>query len=223
MRHRQRAIYACDIGSCRRGHFAWARIGPNGDSKSSTDIEGLVSSLQEDLERRISISLGFEAPLFIPVPDDPTEIAMARKGEGNRSFSAGAGASAALVGLQEIAWIMRRLKDHVKYYRIVTDYRSWPSGSPTILLWEAFVSGSAKGLCHTDDAVTAAREFEQRETTLASDVSSENPLSLVGMAALWSGFSSDSSMLHQSTLVLKTTKEFVSEQAVAQQANAPDR
>jgi len=58
---------------------------------------------------------------------------------------------------------MRRLKDHVKSHQIVMDSQLLPGDEPTILLWEAFVSGPAKGQCHTDDAETAAREFEQRE------------------------------------------------------------
>src|SRR5439155_18242621 len=79
---RQRAIYACDIGSCRKGNFAWARVGPEGVLRSSTNIEVLVSSLQQDLGLAMSIALGFEAPLFIPVPDHPNKIAIARDGEG---------------------------------------------------------------------------------------------------------------------------------------------
>src|SRR5687768_8806186 len=109
---RERAIYACDIGSCRKGNFAWARIDPLNSVRpnSDTDIETLISSLQEDLAVGVSIALGFEAPLFIPVPKDPNDIGRSRPGEGNRPFSAGAGASAALIGIQQVAWIMSRLK-----------------------------------------------------------------------------------------------------------------
>lgn len=205
-----RAIYACDIGSCRKGNFAWARIGSQQSAKpsSSRDIEALVSFLQTDLTAGLNIALGFEAPLFVPVPKNPNEFGRSRAGEGNRPFSAGAGASAALIGLQETTWIMHRLRDNIEKYKVIVDWQLWPPVSSTILLWEAFVSGSAKGECHTDDAVTAALEFQQREASLHSDVTCERTLSLVGAAAVWSGFSADLALLKKPVLVLRTTKRF---------------
>ena len=206
----ERAIYACDIGSCRKGNFAWARIGAQQSAKpiSSPDIEKLVSSLQTDLTAGLNIALGFEAPLFVPVPENPNEIGRSRAGEGNRPFSAGAGASAALMGLQQTAWIMHRLRGNIEKYKVIADWRLWPPASSAILLWEAFVSGVAKGECHTDDAETAALEFQRREASLESDVTCEQTLSLVGVAAVWSGFSEDLAILKKPVLVLRTTKRF---------------
>lgn len=209
---RGRAIYACDVGSCRRGNFAWARVGPEQPARptSSADIEQLVLALRKDFTDGLNIALGFEAPLFVPVPDDPDDIGRARAGEGNRPFSAGAGASAALLGLQQAAWVMSRLRGGTEEYGVTTDWRPWPHPSPTILLWEAFVSGGVKGECHADDAITAAMEFHRRETSLCSDVTSELPLSLVGAAALWSGLCEDPSVLRRPVLVLRPTKRYES-------------
>lgn len=205
----ERAIYACDVGSCRRGNFAWARIGPEASAliNHSPDIEELVSSLVQDLRAGLNIALGFEAPLFVPVPEDPNEIGRARTGEGNRPFSAGAGASAVLIGVQQAAWVMGRLRPSTERHTVITDWRLWPGASRVILLWEAFVSGSAKGDCHAEDAVTAAREFERREAALRSDVTCGRALSLVG-AALWGGITADPAVLRQPVLVLRSAERF---------------
>lgn len=210
---RRRAIYACDVGSCRRGNFAWARIGPERSARpvSSADIELLVLALRKDLTDGLNIALGFEAPSFVPVPDDPEDIGRARVGEGNRPFSAGAGASAALVGLQQAGWIMGRLRGDTEKYSVTTDWGSWPHSSATILLWEAFVSGSAKGECHADDAVTATLEFYRKETSLCSDVTCQSALSLVGAAALWSGLCEDHTILRRPVLVLRPAKKYEAE------------
>ncbi|MFL6257197.1 MAG: hypothetical protein ACJ74T_19490 [Pyrinomonadaceae bacterium] len=72
----------------------------------------------------LNIALGFEAPLFVPVPDDPNDIGLARAGEDNRPFSAGAGASAALVGLQQAAWIMSRLRGDLGKYEVTTEWQA---------------------------------------------------------------------------------------------------
>lgn len=175
---------------------------------SSADIEQLVLALRKDFTDGLNIALGFEAPLFVPIPDDPNHIGRARDGEGNRPFSAGA--SAALVGLQQAAWVMKQLRGGTGEYSITTDWRAWSHSSPTILLWEAFVSGGAKGRCHTDDAVTAAMEFHRREASLCSDVTCELPLSLVGAAALWSGLCEDPFVLRRPVLVLRPTKRYES-------------
>lgn len=205
-----RAIYACDVGSCRRGNFAWARIGPEVPAllNHSPDIEELVSSLEQGLRSGLNIALGFEAPLFVPVPEDPDEIGRARTGEGNRPYSAGAGASAALIGVQQAAWVMGRIRPYIGNHTVITDWRLWTEASGVILLWEAFVSGSAKGDCHADDAVTAAREFERREKSLHSDVTCGRALSLVGTAALWAEITTDPAILHLPVLVLRSTERF---------------
>lgn len=207
---RGRAIYACDVGSCRNGNFAWARIRPERASQpiSSPDIEELIATLQGDLTEGLSIALGFESPLFVPVPTEPNDIGRSRAGEGNRPFSAGAGASAALIGLQQAAWVMSRLRGNIEKHKVTIDWQLWPPPSATILLWEAFVSGNAKGACHVEDAVTAAREFQRREASLRSDVTCERVLSLVGAAAIWSGFSSDLDILHKPVLVLRSTESY---------------
>jgi len=65
-----RATYTCDIGSIRSKNFGWVRQVPEGkdDPIGSRDIVDLVNCLEEDMANEMSIALGFECPLFIPVP-----------------------------------------------------------------------------------------------------------------------------------------------------------
>jgi hypothetical protein len=70
-----RQVYACDIGSTRHERskdpkFAWVRVTPDRSpiAIGSHSIESLVNYLGKDLRAGFSIAIGFEAPLFFPVP-----------------------------------------------------------------------------------------------------------------------------------------------------------
>jgi hypothetical protein len=92
----KRAIYACDVGSTRvqsdgRPSFAWARVDPDDSGLrvvGSRQIRELTGCVGEDLRSGASVALGFEAPLFVPVPDDARRLSAGRTNEGSRSFAA---------------------------------------------------------------------------------------------------------------------------------------
>jgi hypothetical protein len=87
------AIYAADIGSVATGRFGWARrsdVGTNG----GTDPAQMVVELGKDMGRGVRVALGFECPLWMDLPSSAAELTKARNGEGNRPWSAGAGAGA---------------------------------------------------------------------------------------------------------------------------------
>ncbi len=88
----------------------------------------------------------------------------------------------------------------------------WPS---VVLFWEAFVSKGAHspktddGTDHVRDAATAATAFDR---CLVAGRAAGNPvrvppgtspLSLAGLALLWSGWSDDVQLLSQDVLVVK--------------------
>ncbi|MEZ4410044.1 MAG: hypothetical protein R3A52_26750 [Polyangiales bacterium] len=83
-------LYACDVGSVRAGTFAWARVEPGALTlTTSTSIDARVARLRDDLSHRASgVALGFEAPLFLPEPEDSAALCRGRKGDGNRSVFA---------------------------------------------------------------------------------------------------------------------------------------
>jgi len=217
--HLTRAIYAVDIGStrCEAGrtpNFAWARVDP-ADPRSvvgSPDIDKLADQIIRDLQDGRSVALGFEAPLFIPVPVESSSLCYGRKNERSRSFAAPAGLAVATLGLHEAAWILHRIADScVGSIEFETGARSWPpSESHQILFcWEAFVSDKAHGT-HVQDAATAAMAFLSAESNLAgaTTITAERPLSLIATAALWSGLATDPAVLHQPTVVIRPDEPF---------------
>src|SRR5437870_5067947 len=99
------SIFAVDVGSPK--HFAWV---------SETGAQGqvgdtLVTAVTSSFASGRRVALGFECPLFIPVPRYWNRIGKARVGEGNRSWSAGGGATVTTYGLHEVTWTLARLSE----------------------------------------------------------------------------------------------------------------
>jgi hypothetical protein len=172
----------------------------------------LVEILRSDFASGSDVALGFEAPLFIPVPADPQSIGRARQGEGNRPYSVGAGLTVTVMGLQQSAWVLRAVAAALESYEVTTDWRQWllPEGPARLLLWEAFVTGAAKAATHAGDAVTAGAMFLAHEHALdtVNAVRAESPVSLVACAAMWAGLSIPGASLRSPVLVLKPTEPY---------------
>ena len=103
-------IHCADIGSVKTGNFGWARLGvgePNGQCTIGRDIEDFAGGVAADINAGAQVALGFECPLFLPLSEDPTGLTSARPGEGDRAWSAGAGAAALATGLTETVWVSR--------------------------------------------------------------------------------------------------------------------
>jgi hypothetical protein len=172
----------------------------------------MVSRIASDAKKGMSVALGVEAPCFIPVPYDVGELSRGRKGETNRAWSASAGAYVATLGLHQMAWVLRRLyAEFGETHMLTTDWSLWlESKRPILLLWEAFVSGRAHS--HPDDprrdAATAVHEFSRHEDNLATTnaVTCPSRICIAHAAALWSGWSSDISGLHEAMLVVRPKK-----------------
>ncbi len=223
----KRAIYACDIGSTlyqkkRRGpNFGWARLNPYEGTKSmrgSSDIQQLAEQLQRDIKEGYSVSLGFESPLFIPIPDNPEDLSKGREGDGARSWSVSSGAYVTTLGIHQSAWILKRLHESSSgKCEFTLDWKRWPPTSHQHILfcWEAFVSGKdAHSADDMKDATTAVVFFfdNERNLQLVNAVTAEKPISLIGAVALWSGWTSDLMYLHnRTTLVLKPSSVFEGE------------
>ena len=195
-------IAAADIGSIKKPRFGWALLDPNrpGTSKGSSIVEFANTLLTEGR----SIALGFECPLFVPMRQDPNELTSARDGEGNQAWCAGAGAGALATGLTEVGWVLREIRAGVKGEPKLTLRWEEFVSKGDLLLWGAFVSGKAKTNSHANDAERAVRAFNQSLPYLpsANRINEPTVMSLVGAAALWSGWSSDPSILSDSCLVI---------------------
>jgi hypothetical protein len=172
--------------------------------RGGTEIVELVEAVAEDLASERRVALGFECPLYVPVPENPLELGKARLGEGNRSWSAGVGAGALATGLVEVAWILRALRKRAADTAIHLDWTEFKAAGG-LFLWEAFVTDRAKAATHVDDATVAASAFldalpdpEQRNA-----VTTAEPLSLLAAALLWSGWADAGKLLRTPSLVIK--------------------
>ena len=172
------------------------------------DIRLFVQRLASFLDGRHKVALGFECPLFVPLPDDPRKLTSARTGEGTRAWSAGAGCGALATGLTEVAWILMELRKLVA--RNVLPITTWPESGIQdghLFLWEAFVTGAVKSDSHHGDAALGVEAFKRAlpHPDRASAVTVERAYSLLGAALLRTGWSTDLAVLASPCIVIRAT------------------
>jgi hypothetical protein len=205
---RDLVVFCADVGSVKAGNFAWARTEPpappiaDHDSSSPAD---LASAVAKELGDGRPVALGFECPLFVPVPTADTALGAARNGEGNRAWSAGAGTGALATGLVQAAWVLGAIRARRPDEQLHLEWSPFAARRSGLLVWEAFVSAGAKGPSHVDDARIAVAAFSKAlpDPTVASTITAERPLSLAGAVGLWSGWLEDPVALHRTPLVIR--------------------
>jgi hypothetical protein len=169
-------------------------------------IEDLVSGVAEKITSGAKVALGFECPLYVPLRDEPMLLTKARTGEGNRSWSAGAGCGALATGLVEVTWLLERIRAKTpKSAAAFLDWRAFEKADAGLFLWEAFVSGKAKGSGHAHDAEIAVQKFRVAlpNPELANAITEQRVLSLVGASMLRAGWSASVQHLSERCLVIK--------------------
>ena len=200
-------LIACaDIGSVPAGNFGWwCSTGQTGTLPSS-----LAVLVAEHLNRCIPVALGFECPLFVPLPDDETKLGKSRPGEGSRPWSAGAGSGVLATGLVQVAWVLKAVLDELD---VPTDaFLNWQDFSNSgkgLYIWEAFVSGSGKSTSHVGDAQRAGEAFVHAlpNPLAVNAINCITPVySLVGAALLRTGWSKNVHLLAQASLVIAAAK-----------------
>jgi hypothetical protein len=195
------AVFAADVGS--RKKFGWASAPGDQCGNSIGELAKAMVRMGRDGFR---ISLGFECPLSIPCPGTEMGLGKQRDGEKGKPWSAGAGANAAILGMQQLCWLLRRLGRSLDVDKRATiDWGRFQTGRFKLFLWEAFITGSAKTDSDIDDARKAVQTFVDTlpDPRAANAVTCKKPVSIAGMALLWSGWSSDLTLLHKTVLVLK--------------------
>ena len=117
-------VYAVDIGSVPKKNLGWARS-PEGSmpiqKDVGNDIDALVEAISKDLQDGRPVAVGFEAPMWIPVPEASKNLGKARKGEGRRAWSASAGATVLGLGLAQACWIFWGIQDEVSDVPVFLD------------------------------------------------------------------------------------------------------
>ena len=202
-------IGCSDIGSVAKNKFGWARgehVGRDLAVTGGHDIRDLVTSVIRDLSAGCSVALGFECPLYVPISEDPRGLTSARLGEGSRAWCAGAGSGALATGITETVWILdqirRQLGSPIPAFLDWNEFRSCNHG---LFVWEAFVTGQAKGGSHQADADIAVRAFASAlpDVPAANAVHADNAHSLIGAALLRTGWSSDVALLGKTCVVIR--------------------
>lgn len=118
------------------------------------------------------VALAFECPLSVPVPGVGEgawrDLGRARSGEGNRSWSAGAGTGALATGLVQLAWLCRLLVEQCAVApRTTTQVERFLEAKADLLIAEAMVTSDGKpepvdGMQDHADALAAALAAAKR-------------------------------------------------------------
>ena len=202
-------ICCADIGSVDKGRFGWASLSIESPAEESSgrDIRKFSDFVAQRLAGGKKVALGFECPLWVPIADEPTELTRARDGEGNRSYSAGAGPASLVTGLTEVTWILHRIRQASRNVDAFLNWTRFERAQHGLFLWEALVTGKGKTSSHESDARAAVDAFR---STLP-DPTSRNALnptprtrSLIGAALLWAGWSKDVALLSTPCVVIRS-------------------
>lgn len=201
-------IWCADIGSIKKKNFGWCRaeLVEKNSFSTGTSIQEFAIGIAKDLSSGYKVALGFECPLFLPIPEEPLYLTSARKGEGDRPWSAGAGCGALATGLTETTWILSRIKELVKKeIKVTLSWDGFIDENFNLFIWEAFVSKGSKSTTHTGDAEVAVKTFvnEYPNIVQSNAVTAENPYNLVAAALLRTGISKDVNILSQPCIVIK--------------------
>jgi uracil-DNA glycosylase len=106
-----------------------------------------------------------------------------------------------------MGWVLREVFRRAPDTVAFLDWSAFNDAGHGLFLWEAFVSDRAKTTTHIDDAAVAVAAFWEAlpNVATANAVSGEHPLSLLGAALLWSGWSQDIALLRSPCVVIKAS------------------
>lgn len=202
-------ICVIDIGSPNKGNLGWCFIDVQNDQEyACSNLDDMFPYIINSTKHK-GLILGFEAPLFIPVRQDLKLATKARKGEGGKPWSAGAGAQVLTINLPIMIYIFKRMNSflpNISYYLNGSGFTAKPM---EIMLFEAFVSGVDKGSSHINDAQLMARScvhYSKRHMLPPSESQHEEHTEFFNLAAaalLRCGLNTSTSDLNLDTPIYK--------------------
>jgi hypothetical protein len=205
-------VFCADVGSIARDRFAWARRIPGTEGEEvhrPESIESLAASVVHVLRDGEPVALGFEAPMFVPVPEDPARLGKARPCDApSPSWSSQVGASVLATAMVQVPWILRYIHEQVSDLRVHVGWPSFAEQQGGLLLWEAFVSGAAKGETHEEDARSGVQAFCEQLPNPGEAIAEETdrPFSLLTAAAIWAGFDLPPEDMRRASLLVRATR-----------------
>ena len=187
-------VFCADIGSLAKRKFAWARrlqAAEGEEVHAPGSIDSLATAVAYRLSQDQPVALGFEMPLFAPVPVESSGLGRARPSDKNApAWSSSTGASVLATGLVQVAWLLKRLHEAVPQVPIHFRWEPFEESKAGLLLWEAFVTSDAKGGTDEEDAAIGVEAFcaQLPEPGDADADETERPISFVPALALWAGW-----------------------------------
>jgi len=90
----------------------------------------------------------------------------------------------------QIPWTLRFIHERVPDVRVHVQWPPFAEQQDGLLLWEAFVSGAAKGETHEEDARSGVQAFCEQLPNPGDPTAAETerPFSALAAAAIWAGF-----------------------------------
>jgi hypothetical protein len=203
-------VAVIDIG--RKENTGWAIDGPR--PSQGKIIDECVAALAVVLDEG-ALALGFEAPMFVPLHRDSTNLTRGRNGERDRAFTAPAGSAVLVSGLVVVPYVLDKLRARAPTATATLDWKTPLDARGHILLFEAFVSHQPESNDdrHIRDAKLAIGKFrEAMRDPLAFRSAIDEPscLNLVGAALLRTGRATDLNILSQPCLVVRQKRRTVS-------------
>lgn len=150
-------ICVIDIGSPKLGNLGWCLLDArSGHEHTGFHLDDLFPHIKNALEKNALI-LGLEAPLFVPLRTDLMLATKARKGEGRRPWSAGAGAQVLAMNMPIMAYLFKGIGAACPDVSWHLNEQTFTAQQGHIMIFEALVSGADKGTSHINDAQIMAQ------------------------------------------------------------------
>lgn len=153
-------IYALDINIASEklddGHTGWVKIDENGNLKiQDFNISNLADEIAQNVDNGIKVALGFEAPMWYPVPqrEDTGKFTMKPRFDAENikvgisnnkqwyQIGSQATVKSYVLGFLLFEWLVKKYQQTT---RMTTCYDSWVKGDANIYLYEGFVTGNYK-------------------------------------------------------------------------------
>jgi hypothetical protein len=194
-------VAVVDIGS--KKNIGWAIDGPK--SCEGKDIDVCVNTLASALKEG-PLALGFEAPMFVPLHQNSSNLTRGRRGEGDRAFTSAVGATVLTSALVVVPYILHQLRVLVPAATATFDWIELPTTSHRLFLFEAFVTHqhATDNDPHIRDAKLAIAKFRYgMRDGLKSVIDEPVCFNLLAATLLRVGWTADLELLFQPCLVVR--------------------
>lgn len=182
-------IAAIDVGSPK--NTGWYSSSGHSDCG---DVEGLLKIVCNELVNSRQVSLGFEAPLWVPRAREFSRMTANRGGVESlhgRPWSAGAGCGSLTSGVANAAYFFEAIHSRVGSVECTTQPLRFQNGNASLFVWEAFVSGRLKSKSHDGDAQLAVEAFVKNWPDTTTCIDLEKSVNIVASVILATGHNID--------------------------------